>query len=76
MTECATWISVDDRLPENTMCVLVTDGENMEITSCRDGEWEYHDGYGNHYELYGGITHWMPLPTPPLYLNKEREDTS
>lgn len=59
------WIPCSDKLPGDTTCVLVTDGELMAITSYRDGEWEYHDQYGNHYELYGQITHWMPLPEPP-----------
>lgn len=64
------WISCDERLPKERTCVLVTDGENMEITYHNGTEWEMCDQYGNHYELYGGVTHWMPLPIPPLYTEK------
>lgn len=66
------WIPCSERLPEDTTCVLVTDGENIAITYFKDGEWEYHDQYGNHYELYCGITHWMPLPVSPLYDGYDR----
>lgn len=51
------WISVKDRLPEPTYCVLVvTDDGYIEVDALgNDGEWM---GYCD-------ITHWMPLPEPP-----------
>ncbi len=59
------WIPVEDALPDDRKCVLVTDGEDIEITYFDGSDWEMRDQYGNHYELYGAITHWMPLPEPP-----------
>ena len=64
------WISVKDRLPENSECVLITDGRNV-------GGAHYFSGTFNprtqeaggpvwanqHYRLLGGFitpTHWMP----------------
>lgn len=52
------WISVKDRLPEPTYCVLVVGayGE-MEIDALgTDGEWM---------GMVEDVTHWMPLPEPP-----------
>lgn len=59
------WISVEDALPNDRKCVLVTDGEDIEITYFDGSDWEMRDQYGNHYELYGAVTHWMPLPEQP-----------
>ena len=51
------WISVEERLPEPTYCVLVYGDEGeMEIDALGyDGEWM---GYVD-------VTHWMPLPEAP-----------
>lgn len=52
------WISVKDKLPEPTYCVLVVGayGE-MEIDALgTDGEWM---------GMVEDVTHWMPLPHPP-----------
>lgn len=51
------WISVEERLPKPTYCVLVYGDEGeMEIDALGyDGEWM---GYVD-------VTHWMPLPEPP-----------
>lgn len=52
------WISVEERLPKPTYCVLVVNayGE-MEIDALgTDGEWM---------GMVEEVTHWMPLPTPP-----------
>ena len=59
------WIPVTERLPENTVEVLVFRPKmKIEIgISCRiDDEWLR---YGK--DLHGNdvITHWMPLPEPP-----------
>lgn len=68
------WISCGDRLPEDSKRVLVTDGENIEITLFDGSEWEMYNQYGNHYELYGDVTHWMPLPIPPLHEAEAEEE--
>ena len=50
------WVSVEERLPEPTYCVLVyTTDYSIEVDARgSDGEWMSHE-----------VTHWMPLPTPP-----------
>ena len=61
------WISVDDRIPENSGNYLVVHRNkyngNTSIAieayiKCRVGEW-----WSNDY-VYD-VTHWMPLPEPP-----------
>lgn len=63
------WISVKDKLPSNKDMVLVYqyDGISWDITvaSYRDTTaepncWLFHEGYCNN------VTHWMPLPSPPI----------
>lgn len=53
------WISVNDRLPDEFIDVLVTDGEKIRI-SCVDSS-----GTIDSYIIYGEVTHWQPLPDPP-----------
>ena len=50
------WVSVEERLPEPTYCVLVyTTDYSIEVDAIgSDGEWISYE-----------VTHWMPLPTPP-----------
>ena len=59
------WISVNDRLPEPTYCVLVVGAySEMAIDALgTDGEWM---------GMVEDITHWMHLPAPPK--EKERKD--
>ena len=51
------WISVEDRLPEDSGCYLVA-GELIELeidNYCIDYGWN--DSFE--------VTHWQPLPEPP-----------
>lgn len=50
------WVSVEERLPEPTYCVLVyTTDYSIEVDARgSDGEWMSYE-----------VTHWMPLPSPP-----------
>lgn len=50
------WVSVEERLPDPTYCVLVyTTDYSIEVDARgSDGEWMSHE-----------VTHWMPLPAPP-----------
>lgn len=66
------WISVEERLPEDSVFVLVVnDDGQMMIARYNHGvpRWEYK--YTNYDwdvwddDLQGPITHWMPLPEPP-----------
>ena len=60
------WISCSERMPRGYADVLVTDGEHVEV------KWWDESGYWNSWtELNSDIfadeiTHWMPLPEPPL----------
>ena len=50
------WVSVEERLPEPTYCVLVyTTDYSIEVDALdSDGEWMSFE-----------VTHWMPLPKSP-----------
>ena len=50
------WVSVEERMPEPTHCVLVyTTDYSIEVDAIgSDGEWMAYE-----------VTHWMPLPEPP-----------
>ena len=63
------WISVKDKLPETSNCVLITDGENVEIGRYDEGVWyaelgRYDEGvwYAESPYCYGEILYWQPLP--------------
>lgn len=62
------WISVKDRLPELNIHVLVcftgtmTGNKLMKV----DYTLQYHNNDVEWKHTSGGITHWMPLPEPPL----------
>lgn len=54
------WIRVDERLPEHGEHVLVYSSKYDPIVECRD--LVTYMRMGN----YSGVTHWMPLPEPPV----------
>ncbi len=59
------WISVEDRLPEVGVTVLVSGGCAM---VGHDGKWlslmeQYEDG--EYREIQWNVTHWRSLPRPP-----------
>ena len=72
------WISVDERLPKEGICVLVAFNDTFrkcEVAylstnlSTNSGKiWK-----GGKYWLYESATHWMPLPEPPI-LGEKKED--
>ena len=62
------WISVKERWPEGKR-VLVTDGIEHSIFDLDEKTGEYHPS--TVYDQYGSglhMTHWMPLPEPPICL--------
>ena len=65
------WINIREKLPEKSQYVLVympkeTGGfKVMQFYYCGNGEWD--DGKGMADTRYYGLTHWMPMPTPPNF---------
>lgn len=61
------WISVEDRLPEAFVSVLVYMPEERPLPTVHEG---YVTKQGNWYAHFFErepfeVTHWMPMPTPP-----------
>lgn len=52
------WISVDDRLPEKGTYLIINKWGGMMV-------WQYDDGWKK-YGYGQEITHYMPLPQPPV----------
>lgn len=72
------WVSVDERLPEPDVEVLVCTAKGQVKTSCWYGEEPYiEDPRHNGWKWWGNIRptvlYWMPLPKPKLN-PKEKED--
>lgn len=74
----AGWISVDERLPQPFTTVLI---HPRPTDYCCEGEvntqrqWsygEYETGFGHH-QIKCKVTHWQPLPTPPLTASEAKE---
>lgn len=58
------WVSVEERLPEERLCVSVYIQEDggaywIETAFRRDGKWRIQ----GEYVIDRNITHWMPLPS-------------
>lgn len=57
------WTSIDDRLPDNDLLVLIAVNDDDTWTGYHiNGAWRYADGFPIDKER---VTHWMPMPTPP-----------
>lgn len=62
------WISVEDRLPEESCECLTVDklGLVLQVSySGRHRAFNASDGDDGDKWKVGGVTHWMPLPEPP-----------
>lgn len=64
------WIRVEDKMPEDGVGVLVTDGTDVSAGRRRWGYWHPHEvdidyGSGADISFEDRVTHWMPLPAPP-----------
>lgn len=57
------WISVKEKLPEDSTDCLVYNGSQVQFCSYYCGTWNTPDCYES--ETIDGVTHWMPLPAPP-----------
>ena len=63
------WISVEDRLPEDEQEVLYYRCAYFAYGFYKaSGSWidlTMRDRDGEPHEYYSGVTHWLPLPAPP-----------
>ena len=80
ITDVMRWVSVKESLPLNNDEVLIFVGGDIVQAYLKDGEWKgsrmvtdnMNDGFvndriiciqGGHFDF---VTHWMPLPPPPI----------
>lgn len=62
------WVSVDERLPTPGERVIATDGQFVGegyFDSCC-GWFRYGGFEWRFFDVEGDVTHWMPLPEPPV----------
>ena len=58
------WISVNEQMPSEETMVLVSNSKSKEVTiAYYVGECWLNE---RHYELNAIVTHWQPLPEPPI----------
>ena len=65
------WISVDERLPEDsrTWVLIYTKDRYIRMAGLIEDRWESYEGYSldpSKTEYLPKPTHWMPLPDPPV----------
>ena len=67
------WISVKERLPDKDQEVLFFDAqmENIELGEFAGKEW--HPSWADTYINAKHITHWMPLPDPPVIIDCSKD---
>lgn len=59
----STWVSVEERLPENQDIVLVRGEYGGKATAYLHGKDSGFIIYGEDaYKVFGEVTHWMPIP--------------
>ena len=59
------WIPVSERLPENGKYVLCFCRANIVCVLRRDKDGDWYEN-PTHVYMSGFVTHWMPLPEPPM----------
>lgn len=62
--EKSKWISVDERLPEDYLTVLVGYGHSVALAYYVSNNKLFYDSATINYKT-DVITHWQPLPSPP-----------
>jgi hypothetical protein len=65
------WIKVTDKLPENKKTVLFSDSEEVYVGYLDTNNNWYEFIYSEDGDWIKYVTHWMPLPKPPVQLTKE-----
>ena len=58
------WISVEDRLPEDTSIVLIAHRGGVSFGWFNGSYWER--GAATKHRAIKTVTHWMPMPEPPM----------
>ena len=59
LTPATDWVKCSERLPKHGEMVLVFNGNSIEIDTLAIGEFAF--------ECWcDSVTHWMPLPAPPV----------
>ena len=59
LTPATDWVKCGERMPKHGEMVLVFNGNSIEIDALAIGEFDF--------ECWcDSVTHWMPLPTPPM----------
>jgi len=70
------WISVDERLPEPGIDVLVRcdyhGRDAFDVAGIFHGEWASHV---TEHDCRHTVTHWQPLPAPPADAQRAKEPT-
>jgi hypothetical protein len=59
------WISINDRLPESAVPVLVTDGLQICIAFIQTLNKKFTQINTWDDWIHESVSHWMPLPNPP-----------
>lgn len=69
------WIDVKDELPEEMEEVLLcaADGEVVTGGEFVGGKWFTREGRRWHECYMSPVTHWQPIPAPPITARKEEE---
>lgn len=63
ITKVSDWIQCSERMPKHGDMVLVFNGNSIEIDALATGEFSF--------ECWcDSVTHWMPLPAPPLVVER------
>ena len=69
------WIPVSERLPDNwkpVMTIDVSESTRVPVPAFYDPETSLWSTHLPNYDLW--VTHWMPLPEPPIVCGKESEE--
>ena len=62
LREAQRWVPVEERLPDDEIEVLATDGRDM-MVAFRSGGWYFVNAQEG---VYLNVTHWMDLPAGPV----------